>query len=144
MATTAAPYGTFLNDLGAAVHTLGTDTDKVALLTSSYIPDLDAHDAYDDVSSFEATGTGYTAGGKTLTSVTRSYDAGNNRTTYNADPLTWTALNTTFRYAVVYKSTGTPSSSKLIGLIDFGENRVYTGDDFQLSFTSGLVRLTSA
>ena len=61
-------YGNFvLKALNKEVD-FDTDTIKVALLTSSYTPDQDAHDYFNDVSSAEVTGTGYTAGGATLAS----------------------------------------------------------------------------
>lgn len=46
-----------------------SDVLKVALVTSSYTPDLGVHDFFDDVTG-EVVGTGYTAGGVTLASVT--------------------------------------------------------------------------
>lgn len=142
MAITALPYGVFLTDLGSAVHTFGTDTDKVALLTSSYSPNYTTHTSFADVSSNEVTGGGYTAGGVALTSVTWTGTA--NAATLNAAAASWTALAVTCRYAVVYKSASTAGASKLIGLLDFGQDREYDSEPFQLSFPSGVVTVTAA
>lgn len=144
MAITATPYGAFLTDLGLGVHNFSSDTDKVALLTSSYSPDYDTHDAYNDVSSFEVTGGGYTAGGVALAGKTWDYDGSTNRATLGATAVNWTGLSVTTRYAVIYKSTGTASTSKLIGLLDFGQDRVYDVEPFQLSFPDGVVRVNAA
>ena len=138
MAITAQPYGTFYTDLASGVHNFATDTDKVALLTSSYTPDYDSHDAFDDVSSFQL-GTA-----QTITQAALAFDASTDKTTLTAQPVTWTGLNGTFRYAVVYRNSTTAANSKLIGLIDFGENRAYSNEDFQLTFPSGVLTIGRA
>lgn len=142
MAITALPYGVFLTDLGSGVHTFGTDTDKVALLTSSYSPNYTTDTSYANVSANEVTGGGYTAGGVALTSVT--WTGTGNTATLGAAAASWTGLAVTCRYAAVYKSTGTASTSKLIGLLDFGQDRVYDSEPFQLSFPSGVVTISAS
>lgn len=144
MTVTATPYSAFPQDLGAAVHNFSSDTDKVALLANTYTPDFDAHISFADVVSAEITGAGYTAGGIALSGVTWTFDAGARISTLNADPVLWSDLAATTRYAVVYKSTGTDSTSRLIGLFDFGADRTYATEPFQLSFPNGVVRLTVA
>lgn len=47
-----------------------SDTLKMLLLSSSYTPNLTSHIHYSDVSADEITGTGYTAGGAALSTVT--------------------------------------------------------------------------
>lgn len=146
MATTATPYGAFLTDLGSGVHNFGVDTDKIALFTSAYTPNLDTDASLADISAnqISSSGTGYTAGGATLTGVAVTYDSVNHRAQISAGNTTFAGLTATFRYAVVYKSTGTASTSKLIGLFDFGTDRSYTGEDFVLVFSSGVVRIRKA
>lgn len=144
MAITALPYGVYLQDLASGVHTYSSDTDKVALLTSSYTPDYDTHSSYADVVAFEVAGAGYTAGGITLTGKAITYDATGNVATLGASAAAWASLSVTTRYAVFYKSTGTNSTSKLLGLLDFGTDRVYDAEPFQLSFPNGVVTLTAA
>jgi hypothetical protein len=53
-----------------------SDTIKCALATSAYTPNLDTHAYFSDITN-EITGTGYTAGGATLTSPTIVYTAAN-------------------------------------------------------------------
>lgn len=137
MAITATPYGVFLTDLFAGVHNVTTDTDKVALLTSAYTPDLTNNASYADVIARELVGTGYTAGGNTLTGKSVSLTAG--IAVLAAAPTGWAAVTGTFRYAVIYKSTGTNATSKLIGLIDFGADRTYSAEALQLSFPGGAI-----
>ena len=139
MAVTATPYATFLTDLLNGVHNLPSDTDKVALLTSAYTPDFANHASYADVVANEVSGTGYTAGGNTLTGKSVSYASGT--ASVAAAQSTWSALTATCRYAVIYKSTGTNSTSKLIGLVDFGADRTYAGDPLELSFPGGAVTI---
>lgn len=96
-----------------------TDTIKFALVKSSYTPDIDAHDFWDDVVGAEVSNSGsYSAGGATLTtSVTQ--DNTNDRAIYDASDFTFTSFTGTFRYGVFYKDTGNSGTSPVIGYIDF-------------------------
>jgi len=98
MATTITAYDHLWKLLATGGIDLDTDTLKLALVTSSYTPNI-AHDEWADVSANEvATGAGYTTGGATLATPV----ATNSNIDY--DDVTWTALTKTFRYAVCYKS----------------------------------------
>jgi hypothetical protein len=139
MAVTATPYGQYVLGLGNGNSVNYTaDTIKVALTTSSYTPNMGADDFFNDITN-EITGTGYTAGGATLASVTWTYNTGTKVATLGAADVTWTNATLTARYAVVYKSTGTSSTSRLIGLVDFGANQSPAAVDFKLSWTGGAV-----
>lgn len=109
------------------------DTIKVALLTSSYTPNQDTHHFFSDLTN-EVTGAGYTAGGLTLSGKSKSYTGATNVTAFFASDPLWTTATITARYAAVYKSTGTGSTSALIGYIDFGADVSSTGDDFTIEF----------
>jgi hypothetical protein len=138
-------YGNFiLKALNKEVD-FDTDTIKVALLSSSYTPDQDAHDYFNDVSAAEVSGTGYTAGGNTLASKTATYDSANNVVILDAADTTWASSTITARYAVVYDSTGTSSTSPLIGYVDFGSDQSSTSGNFTITWDStGIVRITVA
>lgn len=141
MAVSAAPYGKFLLELGRGSFDLDSDTIKAALTTSSYTPNVDTHEFFSDVTN-EASGSGYTTGGQTLTNVTWTYNTSQDLAVLMADPILWTSITITARRAVVYKSTGTPSTSRLIGYVDFGADRTQSGsNEFVLNFTLGVVRL---
>ena len=138
-------YGQFLAKALNKEVDFDSDTIKVALLTSSYTPDQDAHDYFNDVSSYEVTGTGYTTGGATLASKTVTYDSGSNVIVLDAADTTWSSSTITARYAVVYDSTGTASTSALIGYVDFGSDQSSTNGNFTITWDStGIVRITVA
>lgn len=139
-------YGNFLKQALNKEIDWDSDTIKVALLTSSYSPNQDTHDYYDDVSSFEVSGTGYTTGGATLTSKTSTYDGTNNVIVLDAADVTWSSSTITARYAVVYDDSGASASNKaLIGYVDFGSDQSSTNGNFTITWDStGIVRITVA
>ena len=111
------------------------DTIKVALVTSTYTPDQDAHDEWADVSANEVSGTGYTAGGKVLSGKTLTYDSGTNTWTYDASDALWNSVSVTFRYAVIYDDTA--AGKPLLGYIDFTTNRTATAQNLTIKWESG-------
>lgn len=113
---------------GAAIDYL-TDTIKVGLTTSSYTPDQDTHDFYNDITNELSTANGYTAGGVTLGSKTASYDAGTNESRFDAADAVWTSSGAGFtaRRFFVYKDSGTPSTSPLIGYDSFSTDQTASG-----------------
>ena len=138
-------YGNFLLKALNKEVDFDSDTIKVALLTSSYTPDQDAHDYFNDVSTYEVTGTGYTSGGATLASKTATYDSATNVIVLDAADVTWSSSTITARYAVIYDSTGTASTSALIGYVDFGSDQSSTNGNFTITWDStGIVRITVA
>jgi len=138
-------YGNFLLKALNKEVDFDTDTIKVALLTSSYTPNQDTHDYFNDVSTYEVTGTGYTSGGITLASKTATYDSATNVIVLDAADVTWSSSTITARYAVVYDSTGTASTSALIGYVDFGSDQSSTNGNFTITWDStGIVRITVA
>jgi hypothetical protein len=134
-------YNSFKRDIQNGSIDLDTDTIKVALVTSSYTPDVDNHDKFDDITN-EITGTGYSAGGTTLTgkSVTQNNTA--NTGVFDADNAVWSASTITARGAVIYKSTGTASTSNLIAYVDFGSDKITTSGTFTITWDSaGIISL---
>lgn len=130
-----------LGDTGVTPTNLKTDTIKISLHTSSYTPDIDTHEFFDDVTN-EVTGTGYTAGGNTL-SVTTSQDNTNDKGVFDATDTSWTTATITARYAVIYKDTGTPSTSPLVCYLDFGSDFTSSGGTFLITFhADGIINIT--
>lgn len=120
---------------------LDTDTIKVALVTSSYTPDQDAHDFFDDVTN-EVSGTGYSAGGMALSNKAVTADNTDNEGVFDADDATWGSSTITARGAVIYKFTGTPSTSPLIAYIDFGADKSSSNGNFTLQWNAeGILNL---
>lgn len=118
----------------ARVIDFDTDTLKVALVTASYIPSASGHAAFNSITN-EVTGTNYTAGGSTLASVTLGESGGT--VTFDAADVTWAQSGSGFtdaRYAIIYKSTGTPATSTLLCYIDLGADKGNVDGDLVLSF----------
>lgn len=132
-------YGvTFLNALNNTLALdLDNDTLKIMLVTDLYTPDFGTHDFKADVTN-EVSGTGYTAGGETLTSVTLTQSAGT--ITFDAADVTWASSTITARAAVIYDDTIV--NDPLICYIDFGSNQSSSSGDFQIAFNaSGIFTL---
>jgi len=139
-------YGNFLAKALNKEVDWDSDTIKVALLSSSYTPNQDTHDYFDDVSTYEVSGTGYTAGGQTLGSKTVTYDAATNVIILDAADTTWTSSTITARYAVVYDDSGASAGAKaLIGYVDFSSDQSSTSGNFTITWdATGIVRITVA
>lgn len=144
MAVSAKLYGSVVAKLANKEIDLDTDTVKVALTTSTYVPDQDVHDYFNDVTN-EVTGTGYTAGGATLASKTVGYTAGTNTFKFDAADTTWTTSTITARYAVIYVDTGVSTTSPLIAYVDFGADVSSTAGTFQITWdAAGIFTVTVA
>ncbi len=136
MAVNIYAYNEGKRGLLSAWIDLAGDTIKVALCTSGYSPDIDAHVYFDDITNELAASGGYAAGGKSLGSKTVVADDTNDRGVFDASDLTWTALtpSAAFRYGIIYKDSGTPSTSDLVAYIDFGSDQDPGGSDFTISW----------
>jgi len=114
------------------------DTYKIALYTSSATLD-ESTTAYSATN--EASGTGYSAGGKTLTGFAATLD-GNTAILDFGDP-TWTGASFTARGALIYNSS---KSNKAVAVFDFGGDITSSGGNFTIPFpaaaaATGLIRL---
>lgn len=129
MAITQAMCTSFKQELMQALHDFdnpGGNTFKIALYTSS--ASLDASTtAY--TTSNETTGTGYSAGGNTLSAVTPTF-AGTTAFTDFADT-TWSSASITARGALIYNST---NSNRSVCVLDFGADKTSTAGDFTIIF----------
>lgn len=105
------------NGLANAVIDLDTDTMKTSAHTNTYTVNQDTHAFFGDVTN-EVTGTNYTAGGATLASVTLT--RATTTVTFDAADVVWTQSASGFSNArkfVVYRSTGTASTSRLFSVV---------------------------
>ena len=134
---TAYFYGLFLkNQLdGTAVVDFDTDVIRCSLHTG-YTPAQDTHDFFNDVSASEITGTGYTAEGPQLTTPDITYDATSNEVRFTFDDPSWTTATFSATHAIIYKDTGTPTTSPLIAYIDFGGAQSVSAGTFTLDFNA--------
>jgi hypothetical protein len=115
-------YGKFTElQMSGATKVDDGDDLYVTLHTSSYTPDIDAHDFADDLTNELANGDGYTTGGAALASKTVTYDAANNRTELDCADLVWNFTATKApKWAVLQKTTGSAATSPLIAYWDLG------------------------
>ena len=115
-----APTLWYLNGLKKALDaTLALGTTKVMFVSASYTLDQDAHDFINDVSTYEVTGTGVSAGGVSLGSPTTTVDGSTNTVKLSGSNIS--SINVSGCYAVVYVSTGTPSTSPVLAIVDLSE-----------------------
>lgn len=134
-------YNSFKKKIMDGSIDLDTDTIKVALVTSSYTPDQDTHDFFDDVTN-EVSGTGYSAGGASIANKAVTADNTDNEGVFDADDVTWSTSTITARGAVIYKSTGTASTSALICYLDFGSDKTSTAGNFTIQWNAeGILNL---
>lgn len=145
MAVTALLYGGFLQSLANKEIDLDTDAIKVMLCTSLYAPNQDTHRYKSSVTN-EVTGTGYTAGGNTLTGVAVTYTAATNTLMFDAADTSWATATITARYAVIYDSTpATDATRPLIGYVDFGADVSSTAAAFTITWdAAGIFTITAA
>lgn len=108
----------FKQDILLGVHDLDTDTIKMALYLAT--ADLGAATTVYTISG-ETSGTGYTAGGKTLTGVT-VLTSGTTAYVDFADP-SWDPAAFTARGALIYNAS---KSNKAIAVLDFGSDKTAT------------------
>lgn len=119
-------FNSFKRDVMNGLIDLSGGTLKAALVTSAYTPDQDAHTKKSDITN-EITGTGYTTGGKALTSVTIAADNTDNEGVLDAADMTWTSASFTARGTVIYQAKGgAASADPLVAYIDFGSNKTST------------------
>ena len=128
-------YDAFMEKVQEGSIDMDTDTFKIMIASNSYTPSQTSHDFRDDVTN-EVSGTGYTAGGATLSGITSTLTA--NLYKFDANDVTWSAVTfTNGRYAVIYKSRGGASSAdELVGYVDFGANQSPAGTDFTIQWSS--------
>lgn len=107
-------------DYGKGVHTLPTDTIKIALITSAITPTAaDATPRWSDYSSAEVSGTGYVAGGTAIGNLTFTEAAG--VATLDGDAVTWAqngAGPTNCRWGIMYNDSA--ANKEALGYIDLG------------------------
>lgn len=122
MAITQTWTTSFKRQVLLGEHDLDTDVLKIALYTSAAIlgPDTTVYTTVGETS-----GTGYTAGGITLTNVTVS--SGNGIAYVDFDNPTWTGASFTARGALIYNSS---KSNKSMFVLDFGTNQTAVNENF--------------
>ena len=110
----------FRSDIVQGGQNLSANTLKMALYTaySSIGPNTTEY-----TTTNEVVGTGYTAGGVTLTGVTISTDIATNTVYIDFNNVSWPGASFTARGALIYNST---QSNKSVAVLDFGSDKLFT------------------
>jgi O-acetylhomoserine/O-acetylserine sulfhydrylase-like pyridoxal-dependent enzyme len=137
MAITQAMCSSFKQQILLGEHDLDTDVIKLALYTGAATLS-DATTVY--TTSNEVVGSGYVAGGNTLTGTTVSLSGTTAFVDFNNT--TWNPAAFTARGALIYNST---KSNKAIAVLDFGADKTsqnsFTVQMPENTSTSALLRL---
>ena len=128
-------YNSYNKDIIDGNIALGSNTFKIMLVNSTYVPSSDSHQKRSDITN-EITGGGYTAGGIALANVVVTRDDANDVVRFDADDAVFSALTNTFRGAVVYKDTGAAATDNLLVYLDFGSDQTSNGGDATINFNA--------
>ena len=121
---------------------LSSDTVYVMLVTD-YTVDIDAHEDRADVTASEVSGTGYTAAGAEITTLTVSIDDTDDEGVWDGTDVTWASSMISAEGAIIYKSSGASTTDYLIAYIDFGSAKSSSNGNFTIQWsTEGIVNLT--
>ena len=146
----------FKTEVLTAIHdfTASTgDTFKLAMYTNSATPTKSttvyaapSDGTADPTSTNEitSTGTNYTTGGNSLTSVTPALSS--DTAVCDFSDTNWTSATITARGAIIYNSTATPDNEQAVCVLDFGGDKTCTAGTFTIQFplptdSLGIIRL---
>lgn len=129
MAITQSLCTSFKQELMEGVHDFTTHTFKIALYTSSATLSA-ATTAYSATN--EVSGTGYTAGGETLTVTGGAVSISGTTAFIDFSDVSWASATITARGALIYNDTvaGDPA----VAVLDFGADKTATSGTFTVQF----------
>lgn len=124
----------FIDTLGLSLE---SDTDlSVAMITDSATPNFDTHDFWSDLEANEVSGTGYTAGGNTLTGTELTISSG--VLTYDATDPSWPTSTISDAMGAVgyFDRGGATTADELLFLLDFVTAASSSGGTFTIELDS--------
>ena len=144
MANTSAICNSFKVEVLTATHNFTASTRntfKIALFTSSATLGAGTT-AYAATGMNEMSGTGYTAGGKALTSVTPSLDS--STACCDFDDISWTSATFTANACLIYNDSA--SGDPAVCAVAFGGDKSVSSGTFTIQFpakaaTTAIVRI---
>ena len=144
MANTSAICNSFKVEVLTATHNFTASTGntfKLALFTSSATLGAGTT-AYAATGMNEMSGTGYTAGGKALTSVTPTLDS--STACCDFDDISWTSATFTANACLIYNDTATGDPA--VCAVAFGGDKSVSSGTFPIQFpakaaTTAIVRI---
>jgi hypothetical protein len=116
----------FKKELYEGIHDLLVDTIKIALYTAN--ADLDA-DTTAYTTTEEVVGTGYVAGGNTLTGA--SIQSSGDVAYVSFDDTSWTTASFTCRGALIYNAS---KANRSIAVLNFGNDKIVVQNTFTVQF----------
>lgn len=120
---------------------------KCSLMGTAYTPSQDSHEYWSDVTANEVpNGSGYASRGSVIGPGTVSVDTASRETRLDStvNPA-WTSASFTARYAVIWKDTGTDSTSPLMAYVDFGAAETVSSGTFTITWdATGIMKITAA
>ena len=127
-------YTAFKKQLMEKVVDLVNDTFKIGLLSAYTITASDV--TWGSLTgATETSGTGYTAGGITLSGLAVTTSSTTAVWTSSSNP-TWSGATFSAAYAVIYDTT---VSSDVVGVFDFGGTQSVSGGTFEIEWSSSPV-----
>lgn len=121
----------FKAELYEGIHDLIDDTIKIALFNAN--ADLSASTTVYSTDQ-EVTGTGYTAGGNTLTGAT--VRSSGNTAYVSFDNSSWSSASFTCRGALIYNAS---KANRSVAVLNFGSDKTVTNGTFTVEFPSNTV-----
>lgn len=139
MAITTAICNSFKKELLEAVHDFNNDTFKLALYTNAANlgPTTTVY-----VNTGEVSGSGYTAGGQTVTGLSVTNSSGT--IIVDFDDVVFNNVSITTRGALLYNSS---KGNKAVAVWDFGSDKIVSGGNFTVvvppaTSTAAVIRIT--
>lgn len=121
----------FKAELYEGIHDLVDDTIKIALFNAN--ADLSAATTVYSTNQ-EVTGTGYTAGGNTLTGAT--VRSSGNTAYVSFDNNSWSSASFTCRGALIYNAS---KANRSVAVLNFGSDKTVTNGTFTVEFPPNTV-----
>lgn len=146
MAVTADWYGPAGKNIANGNVLFLTQTIKVMLMSGAFTFSKDHETRSQIVANEIAAGNGYTVRGATLGTKSITYDSATDRTRFFAANTVWTpsaGQTLSANAAVIYKDSGTDSTSYLLGCVLFGATMSSVSGAFTIDWddTDGLLHM---
>jgi len=135
----SANFTNLTDHLAKGAVNFSTDTFKAILVTA--VPsesDLDTFVNRSSVATEHAATGGYTAGGFAVTASVAAVDTTNNRVavTYSCASPTYSGATLSAVGCIIYKSTGSSATDKLLHFVDFGGTVTSTAGNYTVTFST--------
>jgi len=132
-------FDEFVLDLGKKVHDLPNDDLAVALVDDTITPTAaDTSPTWSDYSANEVSGSGYTAGGESIGTIT--WTVGSGVVELAGDDVGWSITvggPTDCRWGIIVNKDA--ASDQCIGFVDLGGTVSLEADDIDIEWNGGII-----